>query len=121
MDEPAEPTSARAITIDENPAYRQIITQLTAEDPDAGDGPVRFYLGTSGDSALFRIHPRTGELSVRTAEALDYEKQQSFEIEVFLRSNAGGDETHREKVTLKIGLNDVLEAGEVELIQKQMR
>ena len=118
VDEPAELTSAGAIYMDENPSYRQIVTRLTADDPDAGDGPVRFYLGRSGDSALFRIHPSTGDLSVRTPQAFDYETRTVFEIEVFLRSSAGGDDTHREKVTVKIHLNDVLEAGEVELIQK---
>ena len=121
VDEPAELTSANPISIYENPAYRQIVTQLTATDPDAGDGPVRFYLDNGGDGALFRIHPSTGQLTVRDPAAFDYETSRSFEIDVYLRSSAGGNDAHREKVTLKVLLKNVVEAGESQLIQKQMR
>lgn len=88
--------------VDENSAEGTIVGQLEATDPD---GDELTYLIQSGNTDDAFVLSTTGELTVQTAAALDFETKPTFTLQV--QVSDGNEGTTEGQVT--INLNDVVE------------
>ncbi|MDW3192400.1 MAG: cadherin domain-containing protein [Cytophagales bacterium] len=89
-------------SVDENSAAGTIVGQLEATDTD---GDELTYVIQSGNTDDAFVLSTTGELSVQTASALDFETQPTFTLQV--QVSDGNEGTTEGEVT--INLNDVAE------------
>ena len=89
---PEFPTETGARSVAENTAAGQRIgSPVAATDPDTGDTLTYSLSGT--DAASFDINDQTGQISVGTGTALDYETRKSYTVTVSVRDskNASGN------------------------------
>ena len=92
--------AAQSFTIDENSAAGTVVGQLEASDVD-GDELTYAILSGNSDNAF--ALSTSGELSVETVSALDYETTPSFSLEVEVSDGNGGSA----QATITVDLNDV--------------
>jgi hypothetical protein len=94
------------LTTDENTANASVIGTIEATDPDGDTDALDFQITGGDDSATFAVDATTGELSVADSSALDFETQDTFDVEVTVTDEAGLTTT----VAVAVTLNDVNEA-----------
>lgn len=101
--------TATEFTIDENSEVDAVVTgSFTTKDVDDS---IFVYSLVDGDTAIFKIDPATGVVSVKKAE-LDFETKSTYELTVQVRDAAettAGVGKDSATVTITITLNDVNE------------
>ncbi len=112
-DENEEPTiEDQTITVSEDAAPNTVIDTLVASDPDikSKDFGELTYTIVGGDTAVFKVDPKTGEVILK--DSLDYEKKKEYELVVEVSDGTYSDTA---KVTIKV--DNVDEKSVVEITQ----
>ncbi|MCD4697649.1 MAG: cadherin domain-containing protein, partial [Bacteroidales bacterium] len=100
----------QSFNIDENALFGAIVGTVLASDPDAGQ--VLTYSITSGNTnAAFSINPSSGELTVNTPAALNFEVTPVFNLVVMVTDN--GSSPLSASAGININLNDINEPPEI--------
>jgi hypothetical protein len=95
----------QGFSIAENSANGVAVGTVVASDPDPG--PVLTYSITAGNTGgAFAINGATGEITVATSGALDFETNPSFSLTVLVTDQYGASDT----ATVTISLTNVNEA-----------
>lgn len=61
-----------------------VVEQVYATDADTGMNAEISYRIQKGGSDDFAIHPKSGEITVKSGSKLDYDRRREYNIEVFL-------------------------------------
>lgn len=94
----------QAFALDENATNATVVGTVAASDPDAGD--TLSYAITGGNTGgAFAINAATGEITVATSTALNFETTPSFVLTVEVTDTANLIDT----ATVTVNLNDVNE------------
>ncbi len=92
----------QGFSIDENSENGTTVDTVTATNPGQTPSDFSITAGNSGDA--FAINTSTGEITVKTASALDFEVTPSFSLTVEVSNGAGSA-----SATVTITLNDIKE------------
>lgn len=99
------------LAVPENSANGTSLGTVSATDPDA-DQSLTYAIESGNDDGVFAINPETGEITVASSAALNFEATPSFTLVVSVTDN--GDPTLSDSATVVITLLDVNEAPHLE-------
>jgi hypothetical protein len=97
----------QAFSINENSSNGTAVGTVAATDPDAGQSLSYQIIGGNLGGA-FAVNAATGQLTVATATALDFETTPTFNLTVRVTDN--GTPARSSTATVTINLNNVIEA-----------
>ncbi|WP_425390750.1 cadherin domain-containing protein [Ekhidna sp.] len=95
----------QTFSLDENSAFGTVVGTVVATDDD-GD-PLTYSITSGNTNSAFTISSSSGELTVNSASALDFEKTPSFGLTVEVNDGNGGFAS----ATITVNLNDINETG----------
>ncbi|HEX2836410.1 MAG TPA: cadherin domain-containing protein [Thermoanaerobaculia bacterium] len=100
--------NAATFSLDENSANGTSVGTVTFSDPDSGDTHT-FAISAGNTGGAFAINASTGEITVASVAALDYETNPTFSLTVDVTDDSGsGNATG--SATITINLNNLNEA-----------
>ncbi|MBN2749856.1 MAG: cadherin domain-containing protein, partial [Bacteroidales bacterium] len=92
--------------LDENSANGTVVGTVTATDADGTLNALAFSITAGNTADAFAINSETGELTVNSSTALDYETAPLFTLTVSVSDGSNDGET-----TITVNLNNVVETG----------
>ncbi|MBW1686544.1 MAG: DUF4347 domain-containing protein [Deltaproteobacteria bacterium] len=97
----------QSFSVDENSADTTVVGTVAASDPDAGD-TLSYSITAGNTGGAFAINSSTGQITVASSAALDYETTPSFGLTVQVQD----DDTPSlsDTATVTVNLNDVNDA-----------
>ncbi len=103
----------QTITVSEDAKPNSVIDTLVASDPDtkSNDFGELTYTIVGGDTSVFKVDPKTGEVILK--DTLDYEKKKEYELVVEVTDGTYSDTA---KVTIKVGNVDEKSVVEITLV-----
>jgi len=93
------------VIVPENEALGTVIVTLTATDEDIGpNGEILYNITGGNEASRFQIHPSTGAVSIR--QALDYELQKEYRLNITASDKAFHKLQQEVEVTVLVSGND---------------
>ena len=92
--------------LDENSANATVVGTVVATDADGSLNALEFSITAGNTGDAFAINAQTGELTVNSSAALDFETTPVFALTVSV-----SDGQHEAEATITVNLNDVTETG----------
>jgi len=92
--------------LDENSANATVVGSVVATDADGSLNALEFSITAGNTGDAFAINAQTGELTVNSSAALDFETTPVFALTVSV-----SDGQHEVEATITVNLNDVTETG----------
>jgi len=92
--------------LDENSANATVVGTVTATDADGTLNALTYTITAGNTGDAFAINAQTGELTVNSSAALDFETTPVFALTVSV-----SDGQHEAEATITVNLNDVTETG----------
>ncbi|GFS53692.1 cadherin-87A [Trichonephila inaurata madagascariensis] len=89
-----------AASIPESSPAGTVVEQVSASDADTGVNAEISYRIQKGGSDDFTIHPKSGEISVKSGAKLDYDRRKEYNIEIIAVD--GGSPMHTGTATLVV-------------------
>lgn len=101
----------QVLAVDENSPLHTVVGSIVASDPDFGQS-LTYEIRSGNTGNAFAIDPLTGELTIATSAALDFEAMPSYDLTVDVLDD--GIPNLADTATVTVNLNDVNEPPDID-------